>query len=163
MEVMILEQEAELKNTENQIKEIMNEINLRKNQFNQRKIEMESLNKKIKIVSQEINKKKRKLAHRNVILSDVVGETNSCISEINNLKKKSAFEISVCAAKKRKLNPTNRKLPIRSKTIRRKQTMDSSMTIHGGTVFNKILALEVILDTLQCKFKTEDVAKKIIS
>ena len=64
----------------------MNEINLKQNEFNQRKIEMESLNKKIKIISQEINNKKRKLAHKNLILSDVVGETNSCISKINNLK-----------------------------------------------------------------------------
>ena len=31
-----------------------------------------------------------------------------------------------------------------------------------GTVFNKTPALEEILDTLQCKFKTEDVAKKIL-
>ena len=139
MEVMILEQEPELKNTGNQIKEIMNEINLRKNEFNQRKIEMESLNKKIKIISQEINDKNRKLAHKNLVLSDVVGETNPCISKISNLKKKSAFEISVCAAKKRKLNPTNRKLPIRSKTIRRKQTMDSSMAIHGGQYLIKHL------------------------
>ena len=38
--------------------------------------------------------------------------------------------------------------------------MDSSMAIHGGTIFNKTPALEEILDTLQCKFKTEDVAKK---
>ena len=71
--------------------------------------------------------------------------------------------MSVCAAKKRKLNPTNRNLPIRSKTIRRKQTMDSSMAIHEGTIFNKTPALEGILDTLQCKFKTEDVPKRIIS
>ena len=41
--------------------------------------------------------------------------------------------------------------------------MDSSMAIHGGTIFNKAPAFEGILDTLQCKFKTEDVAKKIIS
>ena len=33
----ILELEAELKNAENQIKEIMNEINLRKNEFNQKR------------------------------------------------------------------------------------------------------------------------------
>ena len=110
---------------------------------------MESLNKKIKIISQEINNKKRKLAHKNLILSDFVGEIS--------------FEISVCATKKCKLNPTNRKLPITSKTIRRKQTMDSSMAIHGVTVFNKTPALEEILDTLQCKFKTENVAKKNIS
>ena len=64
----------------------MNEINLKQNEFNQRKIEMECLNKKIKIISQEINNKKRKLAHKNLILSYVVGETNSCISKINNLK-----------------------------------------------------------------------------
>ena len=103
------------------------------------------------------------MAQKNLILNDVVGETNSCIFKINNLKKKSAFEISVCAAKKCKLNPTNSKFPISSKTIRRKQTMDSSMAIHGGTVFNKTPALEGILDTVQCKFKTEDVVKKIIS
>ena len=34
MAVMILEQEAELKNTENHIKEMINEIKLRKNEFN---------------------------------------------------------------------------------------------------------------------------------
>ena len=71
---------------------------------------MESLKKKIKIISQKINNKKRELAHKNLILSDAVGETNSCISKINNLKKKSAFEASACAAKKRKLDSTNRKL-----------------------------------------------------
>ena len=124
---------------------------------------MESLNKKIKIISQEINNKKKKLADKNLILSDFVGEINSLISKINNLKKKSAFEISVCATKKCKLNPTNRKLPIKSKTIRRKQTMDSSMAIRGVTVFNKTPALEGILGTLQYKFKTENVAKKTIS
>ena len=36
MEVMILEQEAELKNTKNQIKEMINEIKLRKNEFNKK-------------------------------------------------------------------------------------------------------------------------------
>ena len=41
--------------------------------------------------------------------------------------------------------------------------MDSSMAKYGGTIFNKTPALEGILDTLQCKFKTEDVAKKVIS
>ena len=41
--------------------------------------------------------------------------------------------------------------------------MDSSMAIHWGKIFNKAPALDGILDTLQCKFKTEDVAKKIIS
>ena len=38
--------------------------------------------------------------------------------------------------------------------------MDSSMAIHGGKIFNKVPAFEGILGTLQCKFKTEDVAKK---
>ena len=38
MEVMILEQEAELKNTENQMIEMTNEINLRKNEINQKKL-----------------------------------------------------------------------------------------------------------------------------
>ena len=33
---MILEQEAELKNTKNQIKEMINEIKLRKNEFNKK-------------------------------------------------------------------------------------------------------------------------------
>ena len=35
---MILDQKAELKNTENQIKEMINEIKLRKNEFNKKKI-----------------------------------------------------------------------------------------------------------------------------
>ena len=39
---MILEQEAELKITKNQIKETMNEIKLRKNEFNKK-----NLNKKL--------------------------------------------------------------------------------------------------------------------
>ena len=55
--------------------------------------------KKKKIISHEISNK-IKFSHKNLILSDVVGETNSCISKISILKKKSAFEISVCAAKK---------------------------------------------------------------
>ena len=38
MEVMILGQEAELKNTENQMIEMTNEINLRKNDINQKKL-----------------------------------------------------------------------------------------------------------------------------
>ena len=91
MEVMILEQEAELKNTENQMKEMTNEIKFEK-KWNQpkkkKKIEMESLNKKIKIISNEINNKKRKLSNTNLILSNVVGETNSYFFKINNLKKK---------------------------------------------------------------------------
>ena len=97
--VMILEQEAEFKITKNQIKETMNEIKLRKNEFNKKKIEIKSLNKKKKIISHEISNK-IKFSHKNLTLSDVVGETNSCISKISILKKKSAFEISVCAAKK---------------------------------------------------------------
>ena len=43
----------------------MNEIKLRKNEFNEKKFEMESLNKKIKIISHEINNKKRQLSHKN--------------------------------------------------------------------------------------------------
>ena len=39
--------------------------------------------------------------------------------------------------------------------------MDSSMAIHWGKIFNKAPDLDGILDTLQCKFKTEDVAKKL--
>ena len=61
---------------------------------------MESLNQKITILSHKTNNKKRKLSHKNLILSGVVCKTNSCISKVNNLKNKSAFEISVCTAKK---------------------------------------------------------------
>ena len=97
---MILEQEAEFKITKNQIKETMNEIKLRKNEFNKKKIEIKSLNKKKKKIISHEKSNKIKFSHKNLTLSDVVGETNSCISKISILKKKSAFEISVCAAKK---------------------------------------------------------------
>ena len=73
------------------------------------------------------------------------------------------FEISTCVAKRRKLNPTHKTTPGRSKLIRRKETFDACMFMHWGTVLNKAPVLEGVLDTIKCKFKTETVGKMIVS
>ena len=73
------------------------------------------------------------------------------------------FEISTCVAKRQKVDPTHKTTPGRSKTIRRKETFDACMFIQEGTALNKSPVLEGILDTVKCKFKTETVAKMIVS
>ena len=61
------------------------------------------------------------------------------------------------------MNPTQKTTPGRSKTIRRKETFDAYVFIHGGTTLNKAPVLEGILDAVKCKFKTETVTKMIVS
>ena len=114
-------------------------------------------------LSQEINNEKRKQPHKNNILNDIFNETSSCLDKINLQKRKNVFEISTCIAKRRKMNPTYKNIPGRSKTIKRKEKFDACMFIHGGTVLNKAPVLLGVLHTMKCKFKTETVAKTIVS
>ena len=101
------------------------------------------------VLSHEMNNKKRKLSKKNLISGNVVGKTNSCISKINNMKKEIAFQILVCAVKNSKLNPTNRKLPIRSNAIRGKQTMFNKTPAPEGiaNLKQKILPKNLFLNS----------------
>ena len=60
-------------------------------------------------------------------------ETEQAFQAIRIEKGKSVLSIFACLEKKRKMNPSGESIPSRSKTIRRKETMDGRMKIRGGT------------------------------
>ena len=72
------------------------------------------------------------------------------------------FKISICVAKRRKINPTHKASPGRSQTIRTKETFDASVFILDRTTLNQAPLLESTLNTVKYKFKTETVAKMIV-
>ena len=100
--------------------------------------------------------------HKRCILRNVQPETDYAAQAIRKEKRKSVLSISACLEKKRKMNPSGESIPIRSKTIRRKETMDACMKIHGGTMFNKDPVLFGMLDTLTSQFKSKILTDKIL-
>ena len=60
MELLIFDQENQLKCQETQLTEIEDEANLKKKELIKKKDKVESLNKKIMLLSQEINNKKKR-------------------------------------------------------------------------------------------------------
>ena len=91
--------------------------------------------------------------HKRCILKNIHSETDYAAQAIRKEKRKSVLSISACLEKKRKMNPSGESIPSRSKTIRRKETMDACMKIHGGTMLNKDPVLFGMLDTLISQFE----------
>ena len=130
----------------------------------QQKIEeVSKINTNLEIIAKDINNKKRKLDHKHNLLDHVVNETDKSSKEIKKRKRKYAFQISECVAKRRKNNPTKKNTSAKSKCMRRKETMDAAIAIHGGSRINKEPILDGIFDTLGSQFKTECVAEKVLS
>ena len=88
MELLIFDQESQLKCQETQLTEIEDEVNLKKKEVIKKKDEVECLNKKKLLLSQQINNKKRKQAHKNNIFHNIICETSSYVAKINLQKRK---------------------------------------------------------------------------
>ena len=71
--------------------------------------------------------------------------------------------MSKIVVKKRRSNRTTSSLPCKAKVVRCKETIDACLAIHGGSVENPKPALEGIVMTMTTKFKSADVAMKIMS
>ena len=120
---MVSEMEAKLS-------DLKKELNDKQLEIDQRIKEAEELDARLKLVSADINRKKRKLGHKRCILNDIQFEAEHAFQAIRKEKRKSVRSISACLEKKRKMNPSGEYIPSRSKSIRRKETMDACMKIH---------------------------------
>ena len=144
------------------LSDLKKELNDKQLEIDQRIKEAEELDARLKLVSADINRKKRKLDHKRCILNDIQSETEHAFQAIRKEKRKSVLSISACLEKKRKMNPSGESIPSRSKSIRRKETMDACMKIHGGTALNKDPVLFGMLDTLTSQFKSKILTDKIL-
>ena len=80
------------------------------------------------------------------------------------MKKEGSRGVNITAriAKRRKMNPTTSKLSIKSKLIRRKETMQACIAIHGGTKENPEAAINGMIQTLNSSCTSKDLSKKIM-
>ena len=100
--------------------------------------------------------------HKRCILKDIQSETDYAFQAVRKQKRKSVLPISACLEKKSKMNPSGESIPSRSKTIRRKETMDACIKIHGSTTLNKDQVLFGLLHTLTSQFKSKILTDKIL-
>ena len=125
-----------------------------------------------KILEQEkelanlVNSERRKLHNRKKKLENLEKQVNVCDIKAVELNRKRKSTISVCISvikqKKRRLNPTNLKLPNTAKVIRRNETIQACSAIHGGSFGNIQPAVTGMLDTLTSKCKSKQLADVIL-
>ena len=144
------------------LSDLKKELNYKQLEIDQRIKETEEVDARLKLVSADINRKKRKMDHKRCILKDIQSETEHPFQAIRKEKRKSVLSISACLEKKRKPNPSGESIPSRSKSIRRKETMDACTKIHGDTALNKDPVLFGMPDTLSSQFKLKILTDKIL-
>jgi hypothetical protein len=76
---------------------------------------------------------------------------------------KTAFIITSSKAKKRKVAPTSPELNEKRRILRRGESFDAELKIHGGSNADKSPALDGMIDTITAKFPITQVANKILS
>ena len=119
------------------LSDLKKELNDKQLEIDERIKEAEGIDARLKLVSVDINRKIGRMNHKGCILMDIQSEREHAFEATRKEKKKSVLPISACLEKKRKMNPSGESIPSRSKSIRRKGTMDVCMKIHGGTALNK--------------------------
>lgn len=78
-------------------------------------------------------------------------------------KLKPAFSIPLVTSKRRKSNPTDSTLPAKAKIVRRKETFNAVMAIHGASTENLNPAFDGMLDTITAKCGSKELSDKIIN
>ena len=117
----------------------------------------------LKEISKEINIKSRKLLHKRSKLENVKNKTISFENQIKRKCIKNDVKISSRLAKKRKLQPTTNEMNVKSKSIRRTETMNACFAIHGASKENLQPAITGMLDTLNAKCNVKQLSRSIMS
>ena len=115
----------------------------------------------VRRIAVNLDNTRRKLRHKNLQLMSLkkkLGNTQSTVN-INNY----AGKILTSTAKKRRMKPTAEHLNPRAKITRRSETINACMAIHGATDTNIKPAIDVMLDTLSSKCKSNDLADRILN
>lgn len=121
--------------------------------------ELCKLNIEIKELASYIDSQKSRLAAKKKVLNCVKGETLT----LPGPSSKAKIIVTKCVAQKRKMHPTHKLLPCKAKVVRRKETMDACMAIHGATKTNFEPAVIGVLDTLSSKCKAADLAENVLN
>ena len=148
-----------LNELEQKVNEQINEISVKNAKLNEEEVKVRQINIELKEISNTINTKRRKLDRKKVLLEEIYKQIDSAQEGISNNTPK---VISKTVAQRRKLNPTSPSLAAKAKIIRRRETFNTCLAIHGGSSDNHEPVIDGMLDTITSKFDANLVSKKIL-
>ena len=129
--------------------------------------EFRRLNYELKEIRNVIDNKSRLVRHKKSKLNSLVVNESNQIQQIKtvhaSIRSKTSFSVSNGKAQQRKRKPTTPDLPHMAKVIRRAETVQACTAIHGASPVNMEPVIEGIMDTLTSKFKSKNVADKILN
>ena len=132
-------------------------------QLNEKEEELKVLQHSINEIDKKINNKKRTLLNRKLQLLQCSAKSDQTTSKIQQHKAKYLFKISKSVSLRRKCNPTTKETPLKAKYIRRKETYDTCLAIHGATKEITNPLLEGVLDMLTAKIKSKILIPAILN
>ena len=152
-----------LEDMEKKIKD-QKELILQKQEVVKKELDrIKQLDIELKEISSKINNKKRKLDHKRVLLEQTQRKTANLQDNVDKNKVRHEVKISATVVKRRKMNPTSKGLPNKAKIIRRKETFNACMAIHGGSTQDKEPIIEGMIDALTSQCTTKILNKKVLS
>ena len=138
------------------LKEQKEVLEVKSEELRQLKIRTSELSKVLVKEKTKLSKKKKRLSLIKIAASGVQ-------AQICESKARSAFSVSLITSKKRKANPTTSSIPARAKVIRRNETLDAAIAIHGASLNNPDQAFDGLLDTLSAKCSSKKLSEKVIN
>ena len=111
-----------------------------------------------------INKLEHSIERKKERIDSLTNESNNLSDPTINLNNKRVIPlISEKAAKQRLKNPTTDVISLKAKQRRRNETFNACSTIHGASKENNNPTLDGIVDTVSAKFKSDELACKLLS
>lgn len=138
-------------------------ITIMDKRISDQKLLLSQLDVQLKEVNKAIDLKNRRLHHRQKRLADMSNKLSSVNNDLAKNENKCDVKISSRLSKRRKLQPTTENLNVKSKSVRRVETMDACSAIHGATKENIQPAVTGMLDTLTARCNPTSLTKSILS
>ena len=117
----------------------------------------------IRKTKREINKAKCKLTRRKnklTSLQQTLNNADKSLASSSRLSVKTRFFISSKKAAQRKKQPTNKETPHMAKTVRRSETFNACLLIHGSNVESTAYGM---INTLTSKYSAKDLSNHILT